>query len=379
MRILVAEAVSEGHPDKIADQIADAILDELLQIDEFVRAGCEVLITGNSVVVSGEFGSAHDGLEIGLEGLVSRVVEEIGFDDDSYGLDHKKIEITRFNRRQSAVLGGIIEGGLPGDQGVVVGFACGETAEYLPLGYKLANSILKRCSEIRKSRENSWLRPDAKCLVTVEYDDSFKPVRVVDIVLSHQHSAVKIHDRMREFFKEEVINPILKAEGCLGGVINYFINTLGNFTKGGSGEDTGLTGRKLMADTYGCFAMHGGGALSGKDGSKVDRSGAYMARYVAKNLVAAGVCSRLQLTVGYRLGLIDPLFISVDTFGGGLALESRLVDFIKSKFDFTVDGMISKLDLRRPIYRQTSVYGHFMNPDFAWERLDCVDDIKAHF
>jgi S-adenosylmethionine synthetase len=367
--LFTSESVTEGHPDKIADQISDSVLDALIAQDPRSRVACEVLVTTGLAIVAGEI-SSHGYVEI--PGLVRRVISEIGYDSADYGFDsHTCAVVTTIDDQSPDIALGVDKGGA-GDQGLMFGFACRETPQLMPLPIMLAHAITRRLAWVRRKGVIPYLRPDGKSQVTVEYDDG-RPVRVDTVVVSSQHAAGVSHARIERDIIAKVVMPILpKRLVARGKKIKFHINPTGSFVKGGPMADTGLTGRKIIVDTYGGVGSHGGGALSGKDPSKVDRSASYGARYVAKNLVASGLCDRCEVQIAYAIGVPEPVSIMVDTKRTGAVSDEKLTALVRKHFDLTPHGLIKHLRLRRPIYRATAAYGHFgrSEPSFTWERTD---------
>lgn len=388
LRPFTSESVSEGHPDKICDQISDAVLDACLDKDRHSRVACECYATTGLVLVGGEITTRT---YVDIQELARRVVKEIGYDDPAYGLDYASMAVLNSIHNQSPDIAQGVEGhGLKeyegkqgaGDQGMMFGFACDETPELMPYPIILAHKILKEASRARKEKEISWLRPDAKSQVTVEYD-GHRPARISAVVLSHQHDefrapggALLSHGEIKETLIEKVIRPVLEPTGLLDSGTVFYINPTGRFVIGGPAGDTGLTGRKIIVDSYGGMGRHGGGAFSGKDPSKVDRSAAYMARYVAKNIVAAGLASRCELQLAYAIGVPEPVSILVDTFGTAAADEGAIARAVSKVFDLSPRGIVDSLHLKNPIYRATAAYGHFGREEFSWEKTDKVDALR---
>jgi S-adenosylmethionine synthetase len=364
-----SESVTEGHPDKIADQISDSVLDELIRQDPHSRVACETLVTTGLAFVAGEI-TSHGYVEIPV--LVRRVIGEIGYDSAEYGFDsHTCAVITAIDDQSPDIALGVDKGGA-GDQGLMFGYACRETRELMPMPIMLAHRICRRLAQVRRSKQIPYLRPDGKSQVTVEYENG-KPVRVDTVVVSCQHAAGVKHEVIERDVWEKVVMPVLpKRLVSRAQPPRRHINPTGQFVKGGPMADTGLTGRKIIVDTYGGVGSHGGGALSGKDPSKVDRSAAYGARYVAKNLVASGLCDRVEVQIAYAIGVVEPVSVMVDSMGTGKVSDDRLMDLVHKHFDLTPHGLIRHLRLRRPIYRLTAAYGHFgrTEPSFTWERTD---------
>jgi len=379
--LFTSESVSEGHPDKVADQISDGILDAILAEDPRARVACETLVSTGLAVVSGEITtSAH----INYRDVVQDVIRRIGYDDSSTGFDYKSCAIlTAINRQSPDIAQGVNEGeGLDldqgaGDQGLMFGYACDETPALMPLPIYYAHRIVQRQAELRKDGRLPWLRPDAKSQLTVKYVDG-KPVAIDTVVLSTQHHPDISHADITEAAIEEIIKPVLPKE-LLGDSVRYLINPTGRFVIGGPHGDAGLTGRKIIVDTYGGAAHHGGGAFSGKDPSKVDRSAAYAGRWVAKNVVAAGLASRCEVQVAYAIGIARPVSLMVNTFGTARIDERRIEDLIRKHFDLRPKAIIQDLDLLRPIYSKTAAYGHFGRdePEFTWESTDRAAALRA--
>lgn len=381
--LFTSESVSEGHPDKVADQISDAVLDAVLAEDRHGRVACETLVSTGLVVISGEITTqAH----INYREIAQNAIRRIGYNDSDIGFDYKSCAIlTAINRQSPDIAQGVNEGeGIDldqgaGDQGLMFGYACNETPALMPLPIYYAHRIMQRQAEVRRDGRLPWLRPDAKSQLTVRYVDG-KPVDIDAIVVSTQHNPDVSHAQLSEAVIEEIIKPVLPKE-LLGGNIRYLINPTGRFVVGGPHGDCGLTGRKIIVDTYGGTARHGGGAFSGKDPSKVDRSAAYAARHVAKNIVAAGLADRCEVQIAYAIGVANPvsLMVDVDTFGTARISEEKIVELIKKHFDLRPKGIIQALDLLRPIYAKTAAYGHFGRdePEFTWEALDKVQALKA--
>jgi S-adenosylmethionine synthetase len=367
--LFTSESVTEGHPDKIADQISDAVLDELIAQDRTSRVACEVLVTTGMAMVAGEITSRG---YVEIPTLVRRVIGEIGYDSAEYGFDcHTCAVITAIDDQSPDIAMGVDKGGA-GDQGLMFGFACRETPQLMPLPIMLAHAITRRLAVVRRNGTIPYLRPDGKSQVTIEYEDG-KALRVDTVVVSSQHAATVKHATIERDIIEKVVMPMLpKRLVKRDQRPKFYINPTGSFVKGGPMADTGLTGRKIIVDTYGGVGSHGGGALSGKDPSKVDRSAAYGARYVAKNLVASGLCDRAEVQIAYAIGMPQPVSIMVDTKRTGKVSDEKLTDLVRKHFDLSPKGLIQTLKLRRPIYRLTAAYGHFgrTEPSFTWERTD---------
>ena len=391
-RLFTSESVTEGHPDKICDQISDAILDELMRQDPMSRVACETSITTGLVLVMGEITTKG---YVDIQKIVRDTVREIGYDRAKYGFDADTCGvIVALDEQSTDIAMGVdkaleakenkmsdeeIEAIGAGDQGMMFGFASNETEELMPLPISLAHKLTKQLTKVRKDGVLAYLRPDGKSQVTVEYDENDKPVRIEAVVLSTQHDPDVTQEQIHEEIKKYVFEPVLPKE-MLDEDTKYFINPTGRFVIGGPHGDSGLTGRKIIVDTYGGYARHGGGAFSGKDCTKVDRSAAYAARYVAKNIVAAGIAEKCEIQLSYAIGVAQPTSIMVDTFGTGKIHDDKLVDIIRENFDLRPAGIIKMLDLRRPIYKQTAAYGHFgrTDLDLPWERLDKVDVLKKY-
>jgi S-adenosylmethionine synthetase len=376
-----SESVSEGHPDKVADQISDAVLDAILAVDPRGRVACETLVSTGLVVISGEITTNS---HINYREIAQDTVRRIGYDNSDIGFDYKSCAIlTAINRQSSDIAQGVNEGeGIDldqgaGDQGLMFGYASNETASLMPLPIYYAHRIMQRQAEVRKDGRLPWLRPDAKSQLTVKYVDN-KPVAIDTVVVSTQHSPDVSHAQLSEAVIEEIIKPVLPKE-LITGNVRYLVNPTGRFVIGGPHGDCGLTGRKIIVDTYGGMGRHGGGAFSGKDPSKVDRSAAYAARHVAKNLVAAGVADRIEVQVAYAIGVAKPVSLSVNTFGTGKIADDKIVALIERHFDLRPKGIIQSLDLLRPIYSKTAAYGHFGRdePEFTWESTNKATAIRA--
>ena len=371
-----SESVGEGHPDKLCDQISDAILDAALAGDPSSRVACETFTTTGMVLVGGEITTSS---QFDPQEVVRGVLQDVGYDNPDYGIDYKTCAVLNTIHGQSAdVAMGVDETEKKaqgaGDQGLMFGYACSDTEHLMPAPIDWSHTIMSSAAEARKQKKLPFLAPDGKCQVTVRYADG-APSAIETVVLSHQHTDDVSNQQLHEALIEEVIKPVLPPE--LLGNTRYLINPTGRFVIGGPHGDAGLTGRKIIVDTYGGKARHGGGAFSGKDPSKVDRSAAYMARYMAKNVVASGLCSECEVQLAYAIGVAEPVSVYLSTFGSGSADERRLEHAVREVFELTPAGIIDSLELRRPIYRQTATYGHFGRDGFAWERVDRVDAIKA--
>ncbi|HEX7454953.1 MAG TPA: methionine adenosyltransferase [Gallionella sp.] len=374
--LFTSESVSEGHPDKMADQISDRILDEFLALDPNARVACETVLADQFVLVAGEFKTADqavfDAVSANAEKIVRQVIRDIGYTSKEDGIDPDKCEVRiAFNRQSVHINQGVdrADGEIgAGDQGLMFGYACDETPELMPLALSLAHKLVRKQAELRKSGALPWLRPDAKSQVSVRYVDG-KPVAVENVVLSTQHSPEISTDALREAVRREIIDAIIPVE-LRSANFEVLINPTGRFEVGGPNGDTGLTGRKIIVDTYGGSCPHGGGAFSGKDPSKVDRSAAYMARYIAKNIVEAGLATKCLVQLAYAIGVVEPVSVMVDTYGTGTRSDDELEVLIRQNFKLTPKGIIDSLDLQRPIYAQTAAYGHFGRDSFPWETTD---------
>ncbi|HEY3990730.1 MAG TPA: methionine adenosyltransferase [Acidobacteriaceae bacterium] len=373
--LFTSESVTEGHPDKIADQISDAILDACLEQDPFSRVACETLTCTGLVVIAGEITTQA---YVDFQSLVRGTVASIGYDNALYGFDSNTCSVISTINKQSGDIAMGVDTGGAGDQGMMFGYATNETEELMPTPISLAHKLTHRLTEVRKNGQMSYLRPDGKSQVTVEYDANGKPVRVDAVVISTQHAEHVTNDELRRDILKNVIQFVIPAK-LLDQDTKYHINPTGRFVIGGPMGDTGLTGRKIIVDTYGGMGRHGGGAFSGKDPTKVDRSAAYMARYIAKNIVAAGLAERCEVQLAYAIGVPEPVSVLVDTFGTGKISEVELQKLIRENFSLTPKGIIDALDLRRPIYKKTAAYGHFgrNEKDFRWEATDKADTLRA--
>ena len=379
--LFTSESVSEGHPDKVADQVSDGVLDAILAVDPKARVACETLVSTGLVVISGEITTtAHPN----YKEIAQDVIRRIGYDDSAIGFDYKSCAIlTAINRQSSDIAQGVNEGeGLDldqgaGDQGLMFGYACNETPSLMPLPIYYAHRIMQRQAEVRKDGRLNWLRPDAKSQLTVKYSNG-KPVAIDTVVVSTQHSPDVSHAQITELVIEEIVKPVLPKD-LMQGEVRYLINPTGRFVIGGPHGDCGLTGRKIIVDTYGGAAHHGGGAFSGKDPSKVDRSAAYAGRWVAKNIVAAGLADRCEVQVAYAIGVAKPVSLMVETFGTGRIADDKIVELVQRHFDLRPKAIIQDLNLLRPIYGKTAAYGHFGRdePEFSWETTDKAAALRA--
>jgi S-adenosylmethionine synthetase len=380
--LFTSESVSEGHPDKLCDQISDAVLDACLREDPSSRVACETFATTGMVLVGGEITTET---YVFLQDLVRKVVKEVGYTDPDYGLDYQSMAILNTIHTQSPDIsqGIAIQEGMnkglqgAGDQGMMFGYACDETSELMPAPIMFSHKLLKKAAELRKGKEISWMRPDAKSQVTLRYENG-KPVHVDTVVMSHQHNADVSQEEIHESLLEMVIKPILEPTGLFNDKTRILTNPTGRFVVGGPHGDSGLTGRKIIVDTYGGMGRHGGGAFSGKDPSKVDRSGAYMARYIAKNIVSAGLCSRCEVEIAYAIGIPEPISILVETFGTGVVPDSLIEEVVQKEFDLSPAGIIKNLNLLTPIYQKTAAYGHFGRDEFTWEECDKSEILKKY-
>lgn len=378
-RIFTSESVTEGHPDKVADQISDAVLDAILEKDPVAKVACEVAVTTGLVLVMGEITTET---YVDIQKIVRDTVKEIGYDRGKYGFDADNLAVLVCIDEQSPdIARGVGDAEGAGDQGIMFGYACNETEEYMPLTITLAHKLAKRLADVRKSGQAKFLRPDGKTQVSIEYDDNNQPVRVHSVVVSTQHSEDVSYSKLRDFVINEVIKKVIPAH-LIDEKTLIYVNPTGRFVLGGPRADSGLTGRKIIVDTYGGYGRHGGGAFSGKDPTKVDRSASYMARYIAKNIVASGITSACEIQLSYVIGVKEPISIAVslDNPKAGVTSE-EVIKVIRENFDLTPRGIIKTLNLRAPIYRQVAAYGHFGRNDLnlPWERLDKVDVFKKHF
>jgi S-adenosylmethionine synthetase len=372
--LFTSESVTEGHPDKISDQISDAVLDAALTADPKARVACETLVTTGLVVVAGEI--TTDAV-LDYSKIARETIREIGYTHSSYGFDCDTCAVLSALDRQSPDIAMGVDTGGAGDQGLMFGFACNETPELMPLPIQLAHQLTRRLSEVRKSGELPYLRPDGKSQVTVEYRDG-RPFRLAAVVISSQHADDVTNEQLRSEIQEKVIKATVSSE-LLDKDTKYHINPTGRFVTGGPKGDAGVTGRKIIVDTYGGYAPHGGGAFSGKDPTKVDRSAAYMARYIAKNIVAAGLADRCMVQLAYAIGVADPVSVNVNTEGTGRISEAALAKLVRANFELTPRGIIDSLNLRRPIYKATAAYGHFGRHEdsFSWEKTDKAESLRA--
>lgn len=388
-RLFTSESVTEGHPDKIADQVSDAILDAILKDDPNARVACETTVTTGMALIAGEISTTT---YVDIPKVVRETIKEIGYTRAKYGYDYETMAIlTAIDEQSPDIAQGVdkaleyrdkdseeeIEATGAGDQGLMFGYATNETETYMPLAIYLSHQLAKRLSDVRKDGTLNYLRPDGKVQVTVEYDENDNPVRIDTIVVSTQHAEDVTLEQIQEDIKAHVIYPIV-PENLINDQTKFYINPTGRFVIGGPQGDAGLTGRKIIVDTYGGYARHGGGCFSGKDPTKVDRSAAYAARYVAKNIVAAGLADQCEVQLAYAIGVAEPVSIAIDTFGTGKVSEGQLVEAVRKHFDLRPAGIIKMLDLKQPIYKQTAAYGHFGRTDvlFPWEKLDKVEELK---
>ncbi|HCZ7442371.1 TPA: methionine adenosyltransferase [Staphylococcus aureus] len=388
-RLFTSESVTEGHPDKIADQVSDAILDAILKDDPNASVACETTVTTGMALIAGEISTTT---YVDIPKVVRETIKEIGYTRAKYGYDYETMAIlTAIDEQSPDIAQGVdkaleyrdkdseeeIEATGAGDQGLMFGYATNETETYMPLAIYLSHQLAKRLSDVRKDGTLNYLRPDGKVQVTVEYDENDNPVRIDTIVVSTQHAEDVTLEQIQEDIKAHVIYPTV-PENLINEQTKFYINPTGRFVIGGPQGDAGLTGRKIIVDTYGGYARHGGGCFSGKDPTKVDRSAAYAARYVAKNIVAAGLADQCEVQLAYAIGVAEPVSIAIDTFGTGKVSEGQLVEAVRKHFDLRPAGIIKMLDLKQPIYKQTAAYGHFGRTDvlFPWEKLDKVEELK---
>ena len=392
--LFTSESVGEGHPDKLCDQVSDAVLDYCLSLDKDAHVACESFSTTDFLMVGGEIGFQNIKVDADftkkfnaqVEKIARGVALDIGYNAPEVGLDGANcIFMNRLHAQSADINQGVVGTGLAeyegqqgaGDQGMMFGYACNETPSFMPAPVYYSHQILLKAHELRHSGKIAWLRPDAKSQVTVEYDENNKPCRIDTVVVSHQHNPDVDYDTIKKTIIEEIIKPVLEPTGLLKDDTKYFINPTGKFVTGGPDGDSGLTGRKIIVDTYGGMGRHGGGAFSGKDPSKVDRSAAYMARYIAKNVVAAGLADRAEVELAYAIGVPFPVSIMVETFGTEKAPRNKIEAAVEKVFDCTPAGIIKTLNLKQPIYRKTASYGHFGREGFPWENTDKVSELKA--
>jgi S-adenosylmethionine synthetase len=372
--LFTSESVTEGHPDKIADQISDGVLDAILAQDAMARVACETLVTTGLAVIAGEITTSSS---IDYQRVVRDAIKDVGYTRAKFGFDSETCSVLSSIHEQSRDIGQGVDTGGAGDQGLMFGFACRETDELMPLPIMLAHKLVRGLSEIRRAGKLDYLRPDGKSQVTVEYDNG-NPVRVDAVVVSTQHSPDATHERIKGDLTERIITKVIPP-AMMDKETKIYVNPTGRFVTGGPHGDAGVTGRKIIVDTYGGAAPHGGGAFSGKDPTKVDRSASYMARYIAKNVVAAGLAERALVQLAYAIGVADPVSVLVDTTGSGKIPDEKIVELVRGHFKLTPRGIIDTLDLRRPIYRKTAAFGHFgrSEPEFTWERTDKAAALKA--
>lgn len=373
IHFFTSESVTEGHPDKLADQISDAVLDAVFRDDPFGRVACETFTTTGMVLVGGEISTET---YVDIPALVRGVIKDIGYSNPQYGFDYESCAVLNTIQEQSPDIAIGVDRQGAGDQGLMFGFATRETPEFMPLPIMLAHKLTMRLAQVRKEGILPYLRPDGKSQVTVQYDD-YKPIKVDAVVIAAQHDPEPSMDKIRSDIIETVIKPVVPSDLFDEKEIKYFINPTGRFVRGGPHADTGLTGRKIIVDTYGGFGSHGGGCFSGKDPTKVDRSASYAARWIAKNIVAAGLADRCEVQLAYAIGTVEPVSILINSNGTGKVSDEELVQKVRKIFDLTPAGMIEKLDLRRPIFQKTAAYGHFgrEEPEFTWEKIDRVDEL----
>ena len=377
--LFTSESVSEGHPDKICDQVSDAVLDACLKNDPNSRVACETFTTTGMILVGGEITTTD---YIDIQSIARGVAKKIGYDHPEYGLDFESMAVMNTIHSQSPDISQGVSGtGLfkgeqgAGDQGMMFGFACKETPELMPAPITYAHQILMTAADMRKNGTLTWLRPDSKSQVTIEYE-GHKPKRIDSVVVSHQHDETISYDELKESIIAYIVKPVLEPSNLIDNNTKFYINPTGRFVIGGPHGDSGLTGRKIIVDTYGGMGRHGGGAFSGKDASKVDRSGAYMARYVAKNVIAADLAERVEVEIAYAIGVPFPVSVMVDTFGTGTVPDEKIEKAINKVFDLSPAGIISRLDLKKPVFQDTVNYGHFGRKGFNWEKIDKVDELK---
>ena len=371
--LFTSESVAEGHPDKVADQISDAVLDAMIAQDDKSRVACETLVTTGLVVISGE---VTTNAYVDVQELVRKTIRRIGYTKDEYRFDCDSCGVVSSIHQQSQDIAQGVDTGGAGDQGMMFGYACNQTPELMPATIQYSHQIMKKIADIRREgKVMTYLRPDGKCQVTIEYDEKKKPLRVHTVVISNQHD----HGAIQSTIKDDMIQHVVKAvipANLLDGKTIYHVNPTGMFEIGGPHGDTGLTGRKIIVDTYGGWGAHGGGAFSGKVPTKVDRSAAYAARYIAKNIVAAGIAEECLIQIAYAIGIAQPVSININTYGSGKLPDDRISDFIMKNIDLTPKAIISRFDLRKPIFEKTAAYGHFGRPEFSWEKTDLADLIK---
>jgi S-adenosylmethionine synthetase len=372
--LFTSESVTEGHPDKIADQVSDGILDAILAQDPVARVACETLVTTGLAIVAGEITTS---CYVDFQRVVREVIRDVGYTRAKYGFDFETCSVLSSIHEQSRDIGQGVDTGGAGDQGMMFGFACTETPELMPMPIMLAHKLVRGMSEVRRAGLVDYLRPDGKSQVTIEYEGS-RPVRVDTIVLSTQHGPNATQETIREDLVEKVINPLVPAD-LMDKKTKVYVNPTGRFVVGGPHGDAGVTGRKIIVDTYGGAAPHGGGAFSGKDPTKVDRSACYMARYIAKNLVAGGLADRVLVQLAYAIGVAEPVSVYLESSGTGRISDDKMADLVRAHFKLTPRGIIETLDLRRPIYRQTAAFGHFgrTEPEFTWEKTDKANVLRA--